>query len=95
MYKNRLRGIRYHAVLSVSVPKEFLALIDDLASKTGKTRSRVVQEALLYYFKNKLELENESKPQLQEELVKKPKPPIKENPKPSQVKIKSPDSFWE
>jgi len=44
--------IRNTAVVSVSLPQEFLLMLNQLAKQAAKTRSDIVRELLLGYYQN-------------------------------------------
>ena len=44
--------IRNTAVISVSLPQEFLLILNSLAKKAAKTRSDIIRELLLDYYQD-------------------------------------------
>lgn len=44
--------IRNTAVVSISLPQEFLLILDGLARKSAKTRSDIIRELLLGYYQD-------------------------------------------
>lgn len=45
--------IRNTAVVSISLPQEFLLILDSLAKRAAKTRSDIIRELLLGYYQDK------------------------------------------
>jgi metal-responsive CopG/Arc/MetJ family transcriptional regulator len=44
--------IRNTAVISISLPQEFLLILNQLAKKAAKTRSDIIKELLLGYYQD-------------------------------------------